>query len=130
MMSEDTLRKAAPRDPWLGSFLDPEPIKPNRQSFGIWTLFELGGPQDPASVERLDPLSQHRPVSLVAEPTGDVHHAIGRDAHQVAVVREMVNGTKREAVAHLLEPVLSKLDDVGGLDEFRWLRAQTAHRFR
>jgi hypothetical protein len=41
-------------------------------------------------VEPLEACAEHRTVVFVAESTGDVDHAIGVDAHEIPVVREMV----------------------------------------
>jgi hypothetical protein len=55
-------------------------------------------------VEPLEACAEHRTVVFVAESTGDVDHAIGVDAHEIPVVREMVNGQRARPLTTAATP--------------------------
>lgn len=73
---------------------------------------------DQGSVEPLQSLPQHRSVAFIAQAPGDVNHAVGRDAHEVAVIGKMMDGAQRQPVDHCGDPPLVRiLHDVSRLNE-------------
>jgi len=77
---------------------------------------------DPGAVEGLEPLAEHRAVGLAAKRRGDVNDAARVDAHQVAVVGEVMDRAEGEAVGDLLDPAAGELGDVRGLHELAALQ--------
>jgi hypothetical protein len=71
-------------------------------------------------VEPLQPDAQHGPVDLLQQSGGDVDDAVGRDAEEVAVVGEMMDGAQRDAVDDGGSTLwVAVLDDVCRLEEWR-----------
>ena len=55
---------------------------------------------DPPPVEALETLTQHRPVVLLADASGDVNNSSRVDAEEIAIVGEVMDCAEGEAVDH------------------------------
>jgi hypothetical protein len=78
-------------------------------------------------MEALQPLGEHRPVTLVAQAPCDVDDSAGIDPEQVAVVGEVMDRAKSQAVDDGGDPLGRGVgDDVSRLDELTF--SQGANR--
>lgn len=64
---------------------------------------------------------EHRPISLLKKPFGDVDSIVRVYPNKVAIERGVVDFGKRQAVRHdrLTEPLVFVRDDVGSIDKER-----------
>ncbi len=80
-------------------------------------------------MKALQPGPQHRSVGLVEQSLGDVHHPLGVNAHEVAVIGEVMDRAQRDPVDDRGVPTrVPVLDDVRRLQQRRFRRLHTAHR--
>src|SRR5262245_20144592 len=96
----------------------PETLEAKFEPVRVWPFFSPARHSDTSAVKPLQTGPQHRTVDFTQQPAGDVDDALGVDAEQIAVEREMVDRAERDPVDDCGDAlVLGVGDDVGGLDE-------------